>query len=131
MPESLPISPEIEEHLTALHRPEDYEAVRAMLLEYGALSYEPEVERVRFDILYLAAGDLVRVRSLVNLAKRDPRDVMKLEYFWESGISKPREWAMVQMVHEGNRKLQERIDAGEVKPQQVTRRRERGVDPSN
>jgi hypothetical protein len=128
MPDSLPISPAIEEQLAALHRPEDREAVRAMLLEYGELSFQREVERVRFDILHLAAGDLARVRSLINVAKRDPRDVMSSEYFWEDGISKPREWAL---VHEVNRKLQARIDAGEVKPYQPARRRERGVDPGN
>jgi hypothetical protein len=128
MPDSLPISPEIEEQLAALHRLEDYEAVRAMLLEYGGLSYQREVERVRFDILHVAAGDLTRVRSLVNVANRDPRDVMSLEYFRDGGIPKPREWAM---VHEVNRKLQARIDAGEVKPYQPIRRRERGVDPGN
>jgi hypothetical protein len=128
MPDSLPISAEIEEQLVALHRPEDYEAVRAMLLEYGGLSFQREVERVRFDILYVAAGDLAKVRSLVNVAKRDSRDVMSNEYFREGGISKPREWAL---VHEVNQKLQARIDAGEVKPYQPIRRRERGAYPSS
>ena len=115
----VPLSTETEQQIASLHRMEDYDAVRAMLLEVGTKTGQSVVERVRFDILHLAAGDPACVRSLVDVAMQDPRDVMSLEYFHEDGISKPRDWAM---VHEVNRRLQASIDAGEVKPYYLSRR---------
>lgn len=122
MPAVIPLSIETERQIVTLYRIEDQDAVRTMLLEYGVKDWQKGVERIRYDILFLAAGDPAKVRSLVDVALQDPRDVMAAEYFREDGISKPRVWAM---VHEVNRKLQAKIDAGEVKSYEPVRRRDR------
>jgi len=74
--------------------------VCAALLEFGSTRWAPAADRVRFDVLYLAAGDCARVRQLIDVAKRDPRDVMSREYFWRAGHSYPHAWAR---RHEVNR----------------------------
>lgn len=116
--EPIPLSEETKKQIRTMFVDEHRDEVRLMLLEDMGCS-QSVVERIRFDILHLSAGDPAKVRSLVDLAKRDPRDVMAAEYFREDGISKPREWAI---VHEVNRKLQARINAGEVKPYVPVRR---------
>ncbi len=76
-------------------------AVREILLE--PVPGMREADRVRFDILHLANGDIARVRALMNVAKRDPRDVMAAEYYRENGRSIPHEWARRHPVNrQGN-----------------------------
>ncbi len=69
-----------------------------MLLELVNDRFGPP-ERVRYDVLYLAAGDPGKVRAVVDLAKRDPRDVMSQEYFRRNGESYPHEWARIHPVN--------------------------------
>jgi hypothetical protein len=121
-PIPIPLSAKTEVQMGALYRVEHHDAVRAMLLEYGVGASQGVVERVRYDILHLAEGDPAKVRSLVDMAKQDSRDVMAAEYFREDGIAKPHKWAM---VHQVNRKLQARIDAGEPEPYLPVRQRDR------
>ncbi|MGD0741437.1 MAG: hypothetical protein ABR957_17745 [Terracidiphilus sp.] len=82
------------------HPSETQTEVCAALLEYGVARWESGADRVRFDVLYLAAGDYARLRKLIDTAKRDPRDVMNQEYFWRAGHSYPHPWAR---RHEVNR----------------------------
>jgi hypothetical protein len=73
--------------------------VCAALLEYGDIRWQSAIDRVRFDVLYLAKGDCARVRQLINVARKDPRDVMGAEYFWRSGHSYPHTWARRHSVN--------------------------------
>jgi hypothetical protein len=76
----IPLSQMTEDKLAELYSVDQWEHVRAMLLEYGAHAPNPrEPDRVRFDILQLAAGDAGKVHELIELAKRDPRDAMSEE----------------------------------------------------
>ena len=50
--------------------------VMAMLAEYGTEKWHPEPARVRLAILKLANGSLEKLRSAVDRAKRDYRDVL-------------------------------------------------------
>ncbi len=78
MAEPLPValSMETEAGISNSFPPQDRAEVRALLLEYGTAAAEREVERVRFDILHLAAGELEKVRRLVALAQpRLPRSL--------------------------------------------------------
>lgn len=70
------------------------------MLEYGVSSWHREIDRVRFDVLYLAAGDAARVRLLIDAARQDFRDVMGGEYFWRAGHMYPHAWAR---RHDANR----------------------------
>jgi len=83
--------------------PEIQAEVCAALLEFGTTRWNPAADRVRFDVLYLAAGDYARVRQLIDVAKRDPRDVMSREYFWRSGHSYPHAWARRHEVNRNSR----------------------------
>jgi hypothetical protein len=91
------LSSELEELIRTLYTPEAQSDVRDALLEYGA--GRPEADRVRFDLLHLGAGDVARVQQLAGLAQRDPRDVMKQEYFWSAGRSYPHPWARRHSVN--------------------------------
>jgi hypothetical protein len=95
-----PLSEEIQEIVRSQYAPETQANVRAALLEYGVARWQFGVERLRFDVLYLARGDYARVRRLIDLAKSDPRDVMSQEYFWRAGRKYPHPWAR---RHEVNR----------------------------
>jgi len=90
---AIPLSDEIREMVRAQYLPETQAEVCAALLEYGVARWESEADRVRFDVLYLAAGNYARVRQLIGLAKSDPRDVMSQEYFWRAGHTYPHAWA--------------------------------------
>lgn len=68
-------------------------------LENGRPTMQLSADRVLFDVLYLAAGDVARVRRLVNEAKRNPRDVISQEYFWRAGRSYPHTWARRHAVN--------------------------------
>ena len=50
--------------------------VLALLDEYGEEDWQREPDRVRLAALKLAAGDLERLRSEIEGAKRDYRDVL-------------------------------------------------------
>ena len=50
--------------------------VLAMLAEYGTEIWHKEKERVRLAALKLASGDLAKLRSTINRAKLDYRDVL-------------------------------------------------------
>ncbi len=52
------------------------EEVLAMLAEYGTEIWHKERERVRLAALKLANGDLAKLRSTINRAKLDYRDVL-------------------------------------------------------
>jgi len=90
---TIPLSEEILDIVRAQYAHETQASVCAALLEYGVSRWQSAADRVRFDVLYLAAGDSGRVRELIDAAKRDPRDVMKQEYFWRAGHSYPHTWA--------------------------------------
>jgi len=107
---AIPLSEEIQEIVRKQHAPEDQANVCAALLEYCLSRSQSGADRVRFDVLYLAAGDYARVRKLIDTAKRDPRDVMNQEYFWRAGHSYPHAWAR---RHEVNRN---RPEAPELDP---------------
>lgn len=55
---------------------ENSREVLAMLSEYGTDSWHREIARVRLAALKLAGGDLSRLRSAIETAKRDYRDVL-------------------------------------------------------
>ncbi len=50
--------------------------VLALLLTYGAESWQREAPRVRLAILRLAGGDIEHLRRELDVAKRDYRDVL-------------------------------------------------------
>jgi hypothetical protein len=50
--------------------------VVAMLNEYGAEEWHPEVDRVRLATLKLAASSIEKLRIHINIAKMDFRDVL-------------------------------------------------------
>jgi hypothetical protein len=95
-----PLSDELAEMIRTQYPPEAQTEVCATLLEYGVSSWHYEIDRVRFDVLYVSAGDFARVRLLIDLAKQDCRDVMNHEYFWRAGRIYPHPWAR---RHAGNR----------------------------
>jgi hypothetical protein len=94
-----PLSAETESQVRQHFAPQDHAEVRTLLLQYGTSPWQRETERVRFDILHLAAGRLEAVQSLVNLALRDYRDVLSAEYPRVDGRSVPRPWAMRHSVN--------------------------------
>ena len=96
---AIPLSDEIQEMVRAQYPPETQAEVCAALLEYGVARWESGADRVRFDVLHLAAGDYARVRRLIGLAKSDPRDVMSQEYFWRAGHTYPHSWARPHEVN--------------------------------
>jgi hypothetical protein len=51
-------------------------AVHAILDDYGEESWQREPHRVRLAALKLAAGNIDRLRSAIDRAKRDYRDVL-------------------------------------------------------
>ena len=55
---------------------EDPANVLAILDAYGTGPYERERERVQLAILKLSGGDVNKLRNLVDLAKKDYRDVI-------------------------------------------------------
>jgi hypothetical protein len=100
-PESspIPISPETERQIASTFPPSDYDAVRDILLGYGIERWHREVERVRYDTLFLAEGDLAKARRLIDIAKSDYRDLLSAEYHRVQNKSVPHEWAMVHAVN--------------------------------
>jgi GNAT superfamily N-acetyltransferase len=62
--------------IAAREFPADSASVLAILGEYGVEEWHREVDRVRVAALKLAAGDLDRLRSAIETAKQDYRDVL-------------------------------------------------------
>ena len=58
--------------------PQDHERAETLLLQYGGAPAEPDVERVRLDILDASGSSLEKMRELVTLAKTDFRDLIML-----------------------------------------------------
>ena len=56
----------------------DAGAILALLDHYGVEPYERERDRVQLAILNLSEGDEAQLRYLIDVAKRDYRDVL----FW-------------------------------------------------
>jgi hypothetical protein len=96
------LSDDIEDSIGVYFAPEDRTAVRAELLSYTegvrrqaeAFKWsDADLDRVRFDLLYLASRDVGRLKRLVELAIRDFRDIVCMESFWVAGRLYPHEWA--------------------------------------
>ena len=56
--------------------PEQFDAVMTILSEYGTEDWQRGHHRVRLAVLKLAGGDLDAVRSQVEVAKCDYRDIL-------------------------------------------------------
>jgi len=84
------------------YQPDVQAEVCATLLEYGESRWQSQIDRVLFDALYLAEGDCARLRQLIDLASKDPRDLMSQEYFRRAGHLYPHSWAR---RHDPNRDL--------------------------
>lgn len=70
------VGPRDVERVVCREFPGEVEAAMAMLLEYGAETWQPEPDRVRLAVLKLADRDLGQLRYHVDMAKRDYRDVL-------------------------------------------------------
>ena len=60
---------------------EDPQRIMAMLNEYGTASYHRERDRVQIGILILSEGDLQKLRTNIDLACLDYRDVLMAAYY--------------------------------------------------
>lgn len=70
------LSPDVMVTVERQFAPEHQGTVTQLLATYGQRSFERDVEPVHKAILQLASGDVERLRRLVDLAKRDYRDVL-------------------------------------------------------
>ncbi|MGO4210702.1 hypothetical protein AB4Y89_06300 [Terriglobus sp. 2YAB30_2] len=87
---SVPLSEEVENRIQATFSGEvARESARSMLLEYQTEAWHGEVERVRIGILRICQGHLERMRRLVDVAKRDYRDLLMLAEYLPADSSKP------------------------------------------
>jgi hypothetical protein len=93
------VSAEFREMISIQYRPEAQAEVCAALLMYGESLWQSLIDRVLFDVLYLAEGDCARLRQLIDAAKQDPRDVINREYFWRAGHIYPHTWARRHAVN--------------------------------
>ncbi|WP_263417388.1 hypothetical protein [Terriglobus albidus] len=64
-------------------------SARSMLLEYQTEAWHGEVERVRIGVLQICQGNLERMRRLVDVAKRDYRDLLMLAEYMPADGNKP------------------------------------------
>jgi hypothetical protein len=84
----LPLGPEIEKRIEQLFAPEDREEVRGLLVnecgENIPMWKSAGLERLRFAALKLSEGKVDRVRSWVNEAKIDFRDVLMAAGFGDA-----------------------------------------------
>ena len=99
--DTLSLPAEFEELIQTHYAAEEQPKVRAAILEFGSSESKigPDLERIWFDILHLGSGDSSRVQSLIETAKRDPRDVMQREYFPRAGKYYPHAWARRHAVN--------------------------------
>lgn len=81
----------VEEKARQSFAPADLPAVLQTLETYGVESYERERERVQLDILKLSGGDLVKLRELVEVAKRDYRDILAWAEYPQEMRTRPTE----------------------------------------
>jgi hypothetical protein len=80
------LSEAVREKIRVMFPPSDCERAGDLLLQYGERISEPEIERVRLDILYICDSNLDKIRELVNLAKIDCRDLIRAaEYNYIDG----------------------------------------------
>jgi hypothetical protein len=87
---SVPLSAEAESRIQAMFSGEvARESARSMLLEYQTEAWHGEVERVRIGILRICQGNLERMRRLVDVAKRDYRDLLMLAEYMPADSGKP------------------------------------------
>ena len=56
--------------------PRDRPHAAERLAEYGVASWQADGARVRMAALKLAKGDLAKLREVMDLARKDPRDVL-------------------------------------------------------
>jgi len=70
------LSPDVMVTVERQFAPEHQGTVTQLLATYGQLSSERDVEPVHKAILQVANGNVARGRSLVDLARRDYRDVL-------------------------------------------------------
>jgi len=87
---SAPLSEEVEHRIQAMFSGEvARESARSMLLNYPTEAWHGEVERVRIGILRICQGNLERMRRLVDVAKRDYRDLLMLAEYMPADPGKP------------------------------------------
>jgi len=87
---SVPLSEEVENRIQATFSGEvARESARSMLLEYPTEPWHGEIKRVRIGILRICQGNLERMRRLVDVAKRDYRDLLMLAEYLPDDSSKP------------------------------------------
>lgn len=87
---SVPLSEEVETKIRATFSGEvARESARSLLLEYQTEAWHGEVERVRIGILRICQGNLERMRRLVDVAKRDYRDLLMLAEYMPADSGKP------------------------------------------
>ena len=87
---SVPLSEEVENRIQATFSGEGArESARSMLLEYPTEPWHGEVKRVRIGILRICQGNLERMRRLVDIAKKDYRDLLMLAEYLPADSSKP------------------------------------------
>ena len=73
------MSPPLSEHCLSRLRAdfqEQAEAAGALLMGYGGQAHHREAERVRRDIIHVAAGSLDKLKELLDLANTDYRDLI-------------------------------------------------------
>src|SRR5438876_3805707 len=73
---SPPLSDACRARIEANFAPASREEAARLLGQYGGERHHREPERVRRDLLQLAAGDLVRLEKYFRLADRDYRDLI-------------------------------------------------------
>jgi hypothetical protein len=87
---SVPLSEEVESRIQAMFSGDvARESARRMLQEYQTEPWHGEVERVRIGILRICQGSLERMRRLVDVAKRDYRDLLMLAEYLPADSSRP------------------------------------------
>lgn len=62
----------------------EWEDVEKALREYGTASHHAERDRVHFDILLLANGDLKEVKRLVKAGTQDYRDILYWAEYYDN-----------------------------------------------
>ncbi len=66
----------IEDWIRRYFREEQVGEVKKILSEYGTAEWHREEERVKRDALIVSRGSIAALRSEIDLAKRDYRDIL-------------------------------------------------------
>lgn len=84
------LTAETERRIELLFPPSDREAVRTILLDECGTNISgwesAGLERLRFAVLKISAGDVAKLQKAVDLAKRDFRDALMSAGFGEPDI---------------------------------------------